>query len=231
MDVSLFRPAVQQTITAQTKEQILDLIRRGYIGPGERLPSERDLSSRLGVSRNSVREAVQSLATTGVIEIKRGRGAFVQTGNPDALLARAIEGNGIERDKWLELNEVRRVFEVEAAGMAAERATEEELEAMRRRLREIGTSIRRGEDAVDPDLEFHLAIARATHNSLLITIMQSVTNLMRSSFEKIQRQEDRDYVLAGHEEVFRQIEWRNVEGARSAMRKHVERSHALLQTL
>lgn len=231
MNVELFKPAKAQTFTAQAKQQILDLIRSGRLGPGDKLPAERELSSRLGISRTCTREAIQSLAATGVIEIQPGRGAFVRTGNPDALIARTIEENGLNQERLLELNELRRAIEVEAAGLAAVRATESDLKEMRSLLEQIQQRLEQGENAVQPDLSLHLAIAKATKNQLIVRVMKSLTSLMHRSFQQTQRVEDPKYILEGHREIFAQIEAKDPDGARRVMRMHMDRSRALLEKM
>mgnify|MGYP005836969015 CR=1 FL=1 len=229
--LDLFTPAKVRTVADQAKEQILELIRSGRLHPGDKLPSERELSARLGISRTCVREAVQALAMTRVLDIQPGRGAFVMTGNPDELIARAIEESAPRRGKLLELYELRKAIEVESAALAADRATDHDLDAMRRRLADMEERLRQGKSAVGADVKFHLDIAAAAHNPLIYRVMESLTSLLQRSFHETQRLEDHDYILEGHREIFAEIEKHNVEGAREIMRRHLERSHSLLKQL
>ena len=229
--LELFKPAKSQTFAGQAKEQILELIRSGRLHPGDKLPSERELSARLGISRTCVREAIQALAMIKAIDIQPGRGAFVLASNPDELIARVIEGSSLRKEKLLELYELRKAVEVEAAALAAERVTDEELARMRQCLSDIEDRLVQGKSAVGPDVKFHLAIARATHNSLILRAMESLTSQLQKSFHETQRLEDRSYILEGHREIYDEIERHEVEGAREIMRRHLERSHALLERL
>src|SRR5918992_6037570 len=149
-------------------DQILDMLISGGMNPGERLPPERELCERLGVSRTVVREALNLLEARGLISIEHGRGAVISGGNTDAV--RDTLGLILRvRPKALwELLEIRKILEVEIAGLAAERVEEEDVRAMRVQLERMAASIDAPRGYVDADVEFHTLLAGAARNGVLL---------------------------------------------------------------
>jgi GntR family transcriptional regulator, transcriptional repressor for pyruvate dehydrogenase complex len=138
-------------------------IRSGRLGPGARLPTEQELTSTLGVSRTVVREAVAGLRADGLVVTRRGSGAYVAP-NPAASPFRIAARQKASIEEVLEIMELRRAIEVEAAALAAERASRRHVARIRRALGAIDLALRRGEGAVAEDFAFHRAIADATGN-------------------------------------------------------------------
>src|SRR5919112_626300 len=153
----------------------------GGLEPGERLPPERELCERLGVSRTVVREALNLLEARGLISIEHGRGAVVSGGTTDAVRD-ALEVVLRVRPKVLwELLEMRAILEVGISGLAAERATEEDTDAMRVQLERMAALIDVPEGYVDADVEFHALLARAARNGVLLTMLEPIVDLLRAS--------------------------------------------------
>ncbi len=203
-------------------DQLLDMVLSGGLGPGERLPPERELVARLGVSRTVVREALNLLEARGLISIEHGRGAVVSGGSTHAvrdtlgLLLRV-------RPKVLwELLEIRKILEVEIAGLAAERAEEEDVVAMRGQLDRMLSLIEAPEGYVDADVEFHALLARSTRNGVLLTMLDPVVELLRASREVSASQPgSARRALREHEEILRRVEAGDADGARQQMRLHL----------
>jgi GntR family transcriptional repressor for pyruvate dehydrogenase complex len=203
-------------------DQLLDMVLSSGLRPGERLPPERELVVRLGVSRTVVREALNLLEARGLISIEHGRGAVVSGGSIHAvrdalgLLLRV-------RPKVLwELLEIRKILEVEIAGLAAERADGEDVLAMRGQLDRMLTSIERPEGYVDADVEFHALLARSTRNGVLLTMLDPVVELLRASREVSASQPgSARRALREHEEILRCVEAGNADEARWQMRVHL----------
>ena len=219
------RERAQRTRLRDTAaDQILDMVVSGGLSPGERLPPERELCERLDVSRTVVREALNLLEARGLISIEHGRGAVVSGGNTDAV--RDTLGLILRvRPKALwELLEMRKILEVEISGLAAVRATEEDVEAMRTRLRRMAACIDVPQGYVDADVEFHALLARGAGNGVLLTMLDPIVDLLRASRQvsAARRPGSALRALGEHEEILRRVEEGDAEGARREMRAHLE---------
>jgi GntR family transcriptional regulator, transcriptional repressor for pyruvate dehydrogenase complex len=204
-------------------DRILEMVVSGGLSPGERLPPERELCARLNVSRTVVREALNLLEARGLISIEHGRGAVVSGGNTDAV--RDTLGLILRvRPKALwEVLEMRRILEVEISGLAAERATEEDIAAMRVQLERMATSIDAPEGYAEADAAFHVLFARATHNGVLLTMLEPIVDLLRASrrVSAARRPGSALRALGEHEEILRCVEAGDAERARREMRAHL----------
>lgn len=160
-------------------EDLKQRIRRGEWLPGERLPSIAQLTKDLGVSTGSVREALRSLQSIGLVKIEHGRGVFV-TG-----LRTSTELTGhfynVSTGLMVALAETRRILEPELAALTAERGTDEELAELVRLARQMEEKAQQGLDFVEPDVQFHRGIARSARNPILYRMMESVNDLFLES--------------------------------------------------
>lgn len=165
-----------QGVSDAISERILKLISTGALKPGDALPPQRQLASQLGVSLSSLREALHALAAIGVIEVKRGRGTFVCDHPTDSLVKQLDWALLLQEEETRELFEARRVIDVSVAGYAAERATEEQIAQMIALFEEMMKSweTRDLHRLEEQDVRFHLAVAEAAGNSLLLHLAQSL---------------------------------------------------------
>ena len=194
----------------------------GGFRPGERLPPERELCERLGVSRTVVREALNLVEARGLVSIEHGRGAVVSGGESRAvrdtlgLLLRV-------RPKTLwELLEMRGILEVEVAGLAAGRAGPEDVGEMRVQVERMRGSIEAPEGYVDADVAFHALLARAARNGVLLTMLEPVVDLLRASRRvSAARPGNARRALAEHERILDDVQSGDAEGARQKMRSHL----------
>lgn len=210
-------------------EQINMICLEQNLQSGDRLPSERDLASLFGVSRNSVREALKDLESKGVIETRQGGGSFLAASKRDMLgteLCTHIDETHTQLiDEMLEL---RRAFEVEAVSLAAQRATAENLEAIRRVLSQMAAAVDDPEMGVQADLDFHLQVAYATKNQLLIDLMETLAKRMEENIRATRSQRFTDKsrhqdTLKEHEEIYLAIADGNSDLAKQLMEKHISR--------
>ena len=161
----------KKSLAQQTAEGLYArIVAEGQPGPGEKLPNELELSQELGVSRTTLREAIRSLVTQGVLEVRRGKGTFVSERVGE------IEDfgfGGLEQVKGQlrDLFELRSIFEPQAAKLACLRATEEELADILEKGAAVEACIRAGRDRVEADGAFHAAIVRATHNEFMVRLL------------------------------------------------------------
>ncbi|NLW07156.1 MAG: FadR family transcriptional regulator [Clostridia bacterium] len=220
------RPIRTKKIYEEIVQQIKVLISEGNLKPGDRLPSERELSERLAVSRASVREALTALAALGVIDIRPGEGTFVKhVRNRDIVesLAMAIL---LDRKTAKELLETRQALETEAAHLAARRAELEDLTKMASILEEMHRDLQNGVLGDDPDLRFHLAIAEATKNSVLARLMHTVSDTMlqalrASRLSLYTNPGNAELLYEQHVAIYEAIKGRNPRAARKAMSQHL----------
>jgi GntR family transcriptional repressor for pyruvate dehydrogenase complex len=163
-------------VTHEAIESIRELIVSGEWGPGTRLPREAELAAQLGLSRNSLRETVRALSLARVLEVRQGDGTYVSSLEPHDLLEPTRLATHLLRGSTvLELFEVRRMLEPEAAAMAALRADDEIKNALRRELDRMFDAGKNVEDLVEADAAFHDVIAQAPGNAVLHSLLQSLS--------------------------------------------------------
>jgi len=207
----------------QIVRQIEDSILKGELQEGEQLPPERDLALQFGVSRTAVREAVKTLREKGLVEAYPGRGTFITNGTSHSFkhtLDRMMRGGPSEGTA--NLTEVREILEPEIAALAAQRADEEMVSAMREAIAVMDKSRSDAEAFIEGDLDFHLALAEAAANPLILSLIDSIVGLLRE-------QRMRTYFVQGgpergqyhHKRILEAIEHRDPQGAREAMRAHL----------
>ena len=172
------KPIKTRRIYEQIVDQIKSLITKGNLHPGDKLLSERELSEHLKVSRTSVREALRSLEMMGLLEIRPGEGTYIRQANLNTIIEPLALMFLLEQDKARELMEVRKGLEVEAVGLAAERALPEDYDAMERALYEMEQDLITDDPGEKADLRFHFALAEASHNTMLIRLMNTVHDSM-----------------------------------------------------
>ena len=177
----MLRAIEKSRVSQGIVDQLVSLIRSGNFTPGDQLPGERQMAQKLGVSRNSVREALRTLETVGLIEIKPGKGTFVKDPSSEVLRAALVPHLFQDEDTFAKLFELREIIEVEAASRAAERISEEQLEQIGRWLNTMEVSVDNNdlEMALVADVEFHRHVIIATGNDVLIDLMESVVDLLR----------------------------------------------------
>ena len=198
------------------------LIREGALKPGERLPSERVLAEQLQVSRSSVREAIRSLELQGLVVSKRGSGTFINTDNLEAMVALIASTLTSGSDTLKHIFEMRHMLEPQIAGVAAQRATEQEVSDLESILEQQVQEIANGGTGVDADTAFHFALASATHNSALVKVVSAVEDILRRSRDRSLQEPGRPQrSLASHREILRMIRAGDADGARSAMEYHL----------
>jgi DNA-binding FadR family transcriptional regulator len=162
-------------VTDEAIEKIKEMIVSGELGPGDRLPKEADLADRLGLSRNSLREAVRALSLIHVLDVRQGDGTYVTSLEPRLLLDAITYVVEFHRDDTvLEFLEVRRILEPAATAMAARRMSDADVEELRGILTLLDAHPT-VEDLVANDLEFHRRIAVGSGNSVLASLIDSLS--------------------------------------------------------
>lgn len=218
-----YLPVHSRRLYEKIVEQIQSQIVGGKLRPGDRLPAERDLAEKFHVSRTAVREAVKTLREKGLVEGHPGRGTFVTDGTASAMrgslgLMMKIGGtNGASN-----LAEVREIFEPEIAALAAKNATKEQIALMREAVAAMDEKLNDAEAFVEADLNFHLALARATQNTLIPSLIDPIVDLLREERKGTFRRGGALHGQQHHKRILEAISQRNAEAARAAMRAHLK---------
>ncbi|MCQ4214270.1 FadR/GntR family transcriptional regulator [Streptomyces longispororuber] len=205
-------------------EQVLDRLRayvaEGGLRAGDRLPTERDLAARLGVSRASVKQAIVVLEVQGLVEVRHGGGTYLVRDGLD--VAEPVE-RLVERKKRLpDVLEAREALETKLAELAAERRTDENLTALRAALDRMAEDIGAGGLGIEGDRLFHAAVTAAAHSTLLAAFMREIDEPIAESRTESLRQPRRPgRSLAQHRAILTAIEAGDGRGAAAAMRRHV----------
>jgi GntR family transcriptional repressor for pyruvate dehydrogenase complex len=208
----------------QIVQQIEDSVLKGTLKPGDQLPAERDLAERFGVSRTAVREAVKALREKGLVEAYSGRGTFITNGTSQAirqsldLMTRIGQPEGSTQ-----LAEVRAILEPEIAALAASRAEEQHLVLMREAVAIMDRSPDDPDAFIEADLDFHLCLAEAAANPVILSLIDSIVGLLREQRLRIfhvDRGPQRGQYH--HKRILEAVELRDPGKARNAMREHLE---------
>ena len=202
--------------------QLRDLMERGVLGPGDRLPPERELATRFGVSRATVRQALSALQSAGLVESLVGKGTFARFDASSVGVSGLVEALRLGQGTLGNQMEVRRLVEPEVARCAAARATESDLERIRESLAQQEECIRERRPFLDEDSSFHLTIAHATGNPLLVKMIEGIHELLRGSREQSLRTVDGvRQSFEGHRRIATALLARDGWGAYEAMVDHL----------
>jgi GntR family transcriptional repressor for pyruvate dehydrogenase complex len=222
---NLFTNIKYARVYEQIVEQIRELIQEGKILPGERLPGERDLSTMLGCSRTSLREALRVLEAEGIVIAKPGGGRYVQ--NVDQRLVMEYSFDPVDLMKTTSIIyflEVREMIEPNIAALACERATEEDILKMERALLKVEAERKDFDEKLVRDSMFHLALAEATHNFVLVTTLETNLNMLQQIRLKTLLSPDRlERSSAEHRAIFDAVKSRKPKEAMEAMAAHLQR--------
>jgi len=216
-------PIERRKVYELIAEHLLGQISERSLKPGDPLPTERELAESYRVGRSSVREALRMLESRGLIK-PSGNGAFAvaEYGNP---LSHSLHFLlTLEEASLLEIYEVRKILEVEAAGLAAARRTDEDLAHMAAAIDEMSAGLSSQERYIEADLQFHLAVATATGNRIALRMMHAIRDLLHRALASI-------YHIPGspqrsitqHREILAAISAGDAEAARARMREHLLR--------
>jgi GntR family transcriptional regulator, transcriptional repressor for pyruvate dehydrogenase complex len=213
------------TTSEEVAGQLREMIHRGDLRPGMRLPPERDLAKQLGVSRPTLRAGIRTLAAVGVLHSKQGAGTFVN----DAGESPALDANPLHLMASLhgftsdEMFEARKAIEMDVAGLAAERATSEQLAAMSEEVAEMFASLDAPEDYLVHDMRFHQIVAAASGNRILTALMNMIATILFETRNKtVHRALDLKESAEQHRQIYRCIRDRNPKAAREAMHDHLQ---------
>lgn len=226
-----FVPVNRQTTSQNVADQILDLLRQGELKPGSKLPSERELTEMLDVGRSSVREALQSLAMLNIIEILPGYGTFVKEPVTSDLLRADVIGFLIGNTMARELLEAREMIEPASVRLACLRATEKDLAKIDDVLTIHAAALQKGQSTTEISARFHLSLAEASHNHVVIRFMESILELLMQRGRRVALTPE--YALQEldeHRAIAALVRDRDADQASEALLRHIVHSAATYDT-
>jgi len=221
--LAIYKAVRTPRLFQQIVQQIEDTILKGLLKAGDQLPAERDLALTFGVSRTAVREAVKALREKGLVEAFSGRGTFITNGTSQAirqslsLLTKINQSDGLTH-----LAELRGILEPEIAALAASRIEESHLAAMREAFEAMENSGESPDKFIEADLDFHLGLAEAAANPLILSLIDSIVDLLREQRLRI-------FEVTGgakrgqfhHSRILQAVAQRDPMKARAAMQAHL----------
>jgi GntR family transcriptional repressor for pyruvate dehydrogenase complex len=224
----MYTPIRSNKVYEQIAEQIEQLILSGKLRSGDRLPTERELAEQFQASRTAVREAMKTLAQKGLVDMRPGRGTIVIDGTTQAmrhslgLMMRVGQIGGSD-----DLVEVREILEPEIAALAASRAGEEHIAALREAVQIMDASLTDADAYIAADNNFHRALAKATRNTLILAFVDSIVDLLSEQRKHI-------FSVSGgpergqlhHKRLLDAVLRHDSEAARAAMQAHLRQVRA-----
>jgi GntR family transcriptional regulator, transcriptional repressor for pyruvate dehydrogenase complex len=235
--LTAFRPlAPSRSLTHELVERLTAEIVSGKLPSGARLPTEQEMIAATGVSRTVVREAVAALRAEGLVITRQGVGAFVAEGARRPFRITSDELRSLR--EVIEVMELRTGIEIEAAGLAAERASADQLRAIERAFAAIDKAIRQDDSAVDQDFALHCSIAQAAGNPQFLRFLEYLGRFIIprqtvrvAAGSASDRRAYLDLIQGEHREIVQAIRARAAQKARSAMRRHLVNSRQRYQKL
>ncbi|MET7398222.1 FadR/GntR family transcriptional regulator [Dactylosporangium sp. NPDC005572] len=227
-DADMFKAVSVNRVSQSIIDQIKLLLRQGRLKPGDRLPSERELCERFGVSRVTVREALRVLEASGLIEIRVGArgGAFVTSPTSQQIGEGLADLMSLSPMSAPQVTEARQIFELSIVPLVVERATDEDIAALRGMLELHRAALERGEYDMSLSADFHVRVAACTHNPAIEMLVHSFHGpLLMSLIEaQVVAPTMGRRGTAEHVEFVDAIEARDAERALSIMREHLQRT-------
>jgi GntR family transcriptional regulator, transcriptional repressor for pyruvate dehydrogenase complex len=219
--MSLYRTVQMSRVYEQIVEQIDESILNGTLKPGDQLPSERELAQQFGVSRTAVREAVKSLHERGRLETYAGRGTFITDATSHGIRESLDRMTKVGGANHLSLLLV--MLEPEIAALAAAQSGTQHIAAMRETISAMEQSFDDPEACIDADLDFHLALAEAVGNPIILALIDSIVDVLREKRMRLfQVRGGVERARLHHGKILDAVEERNPAKAREAMRAHLK---------
>ena len=225
----MFESIERESLSYRIIDAIKGHILQNKLKPGDRLATEREMAEAFGVSRPSVREAIKVLAAIGVLESRPKRGISIKAFDPHSLFKYLSFVQHVDKETVTQMVELRRVIELGIAELVTERATEEDLEAIRRHVETMRTNLKNPVVFFTHDFGLHFALYKATGSPSV----QALGRVLMEFFVTAHRQwwdvyEDIDPEhFKNHERIFLALEARDADGVRQAIRDHFKTSRVL----
>ncbi|MFC0329435.1 FadR/GntR family transcriptional regulator [Paenibacillus sepulcri] len=222
-------------IYEQIADQLKQFILEGGWKSGEKLPSTKELSEQFQVGRSTMREALSALRAMGLIDIRQGEGCYVRTVESADIKMPSFDSLLLSREAIFELMEARIALEAANASIAANRRTDEDLAAFRQLLQSMQEHL--GDEALGEaaDIEFHRLLAKATHNSIMMRLLDTISSQMEAAIREARRiqiygsRQVSVQLWEEHEAIYKAMEARDPAGAEKGMRTHLTHVERVLR--
>lgn len=213
-------------IYEEVADSLIEMIKTGQLNPGDKLDSVEQLAKNFNVGRSAIREALSGLRTMGLVEMRQGEGTYVREFHPSKFTLPVTTAFLMKLEDVKELYEVRQIMEVGTVGMAAINHQEEDLLLIEAALEKMKNTRGNKKDAESADFGFHLAVAKASHNQMLISLMGSLSEIMAETIRETRRvllysEGMEGELLTAHETIFEAIKLRDSGKAEKAMLEHL----------
>jgi GntR family transcriptional repressor for pyruvate dehydrogenase complex len=220
-DSADLRPVTRPRLYEQVAQQILDWVREHDLGAGDRLPPERELASRLGVSRATVSQALVAMEVVGVVAGRHGDGTVLVDSSGTSAVVEALRSHA---RRLPDVIEAREALESKLAGLAAVRRTEEDLARIEQALQVMADDVTAGGRGVEGDELFHAAVTQAGHSALLQRLMLEISGLVKETrIESLSQPQRPQQSLEGHRAIAEAIRDRDPARATASMRDHIDK--------
>jgi GntR family transcriptional repressor for pyruvate dehydrogenase complex len=218
-----FGTVTREAVPQQIVSRLLDLIQQRHLGPGDRLPAERELAASMGVSRSSLREALRALTVLGVTDMRHGTGTYVSSLEPELLVRPLSVVLSLSEHASDQLFEARKVIEPAMAALAAARIDDETVERLDACVERARRAIGDAEAFMETDLELHDAIRVAAGNAILGRFMESIQALGLASRRRTgTRRAVQEQTVKDHRAIVRALRAHDAGAASAAMLRHLD---------
>jgi len=223
----IFAPIKQKKVSEEIVDQLKSLIYQGQLKPGQRLPPERDLAKSLGVSRVSLREALNTLQGMGLLEIQQGNRTFVRPITTLSVNNPLVSFSKDSPSNMMQVFEIRKYLEVGSISLAAERAESHEIRRLEEILIEMEDDLLKNRLGARSDLNFHTTLAEAAHNQAYMHLMRTIYDLMQEELRiawgsVFRKKEKRNKLFEQHQKIFHAVKEHNPEEAAQVALEHLD---------
>lgn len=213
-------------IYEEVADSLIEMIKNGQLQPGDKLESVEQLAKNFDVGRSAIREALSGLRTMGLVEMRQGEGTYVKEFHASKFTLPVTTAFLMKLEDVKELYEVRQILEVGTVGLAAVNYYKEDLLLIEQAFAKMKSTTGSESEAESADFGFHLAIAKASHNQMLISLMGSLSEIMSETIRETRRVllysgGMEDGLLTAHEAIFEAIKLRDKQKAEKAMLDHL----------
>lgn len=218
----------------EIKDQLQQMIMDGKLKVGDKLPSTKEMSESFGVGRSTTREALSALKAMGLIEIRQGGGCRVIRNSPSDITLPELDSLRMNREILLELLEARQSLEVSNASVAALKRTNEDLTEFKLLIVQMERSVGQDVEGERTDLLFHLTLAKATHNSIMLRLFESIANQLETAIREVRRvelyanQQVAQRLYMEHSAIYEAVLKQDSELAGLRMKQHLQHVENIL---